>query len=337
MWCGVELDRPEGKNNGSKHGIRYFTCEPGYGVFVPVERVERDTRPSRSRPSSRPSSRPNSRPSSADRGRRGQEEGFRVKPAVVQQELARLVQHVPVGDHMTTRRKMAASAVASSRQPMKAFAQTKDDTTIGSKPSTLQPVPVRGMHRAASSENLRGARMNSKPVKKSSSEQSLKGGNTLPRTAKPSKRHPRPQSVSSIDKQWPRVSTPKVDDEESGSASLDGVVSSSDSSSPDGTPSSANTGFLVSTYPLNFGLSTHASQFAEQEKHNSGEVSRVPAPNGGLGKVSDSATLSHPLSHIAGVKGDLTLQAILPLLKELMDQNQKLMQRQGIYCALHVF
>ena len=335
VWCGVELDRAEGKNNGSKHGIRYFNCEPGYGVFIPVERVQRDSRPSRSRPSSRPNSRPNSRPSSADRARksgRGEEEGYRVKPAAVQQELARLVQHGPVTDHKT-RRKMAGSSVTKSRQPMKAFAQTKDDTTVGSKSSSVQPVGVAGraLHRAASSENLRGAKVNGKPVKKSSSEQSLKGSNTLPRTAKSSKRLPRPQSVSSLDKPWPHTSTPKVEDEESGSAGFDGIVSSSSSSgSPEGNPP-ANTGFIVSTLPIGLGLSTHTSQFAEREKNSSG-VCQVPTPNGGLRKGTKTAALSHPLSHM---KSDLTLEAIMPLLQELMEQNQRLLQRQGIVSLTH--
>ena len=37
--CGVELDEPNGLNDGC-HGVwRYFTCEPGYGVFSPVDKV----------------------------------------------------------------------------------------------------------------------------------------------------------------------------------------------------------------------------------------------------------------------------------------------------------
>jgi hypothetical protein len=329
VWCGVELDRPEGKNNGSKHGIRYFTCEPCYGVFVPVERVQRDSsRRSRSRPRSRPSSRPNSRPSSADRGRKGVDanEGFRVKPAVVQQELARLVKHAPVTDHVP-RRKTGANSATASRQPMKAFARTKDDATVGGKLSVVPHarVPERGMQRAASSENLRGVKeSSSKPVKKSSSEQNLKGGKTLPRTLKPSRRQSRPQSVSGSG----------TNGQQGG---LDGVVlssSSSSSSSPDGNPP-GNIGFVTSSigYQPISGLSTHASQFAEQERHSSG-MCGVPLPqfNGGQskGKLGPNiGTVSHPLSHVAGLKTDVTLRTIMPLLEELLDQNQKLMHRQG--------
>jgi dynactin complex subunit len=42
-WCGIKLDKPEGKNNGTKNGIKYFTCKPAYGVFVRAEKVRLDT------------------------------------------------------------------------------------------------------------------------------------------------------------------------------------------------------------------------------------------------------------------------------------------------------
>lgn len=34
FWAGLELDVPEGKNDGSVNGVRYFTCRPNHGLFV---------------------------------------------------------------------------------------------------------------------------------------------------------------------------------------------------------------------------------------------------------------------------------------------------------------
>ncbi|XP_022087873.1 CAP-Gly domain-containing linker protein 4-like [Acanthaster planci] len=40
-WYGVELDGPEGKNDGSVAGVRYFTCRPQYGLFAQPSKVTR--------------------------------------------------------------------------------------------------------------------------------------------------------------------------------------------------------------------------------------------------------------------------------------------------------
>ncbi|KAK3266326.1 hypothetical protein CYMTET_25050 [Cymbomonas tetramitiformis] len=33
-WVGIELEQPEGRNDGSVQGITYFTCPPNCGLFV---------------------------------------------------------------------------------------------------------------------------------------------------------------------------------------------------------------------------------------------------------------------------------------------------------------
>ncbi|NWH34981.1 CLIP4 protein, partial [Chloropsis hardwickii] len=41
FWCGIELDKPHGKNDGSVGGVQYFSCLPRHGIFAPPSRVQR--------------------------------------------------------------------------------------------------------------------------------------------------------------------------------------------------------------------------------------------------------------------------------------------------------
>lgn len=34
IWYGIELFKPLGKNDGSVHDVRYFTCKPNHGLFA---------------------------------------------------------------------------------------------------------------------------------------------------------------------------------------------------------------------------------------------------------------------------------------------------------------
>uniref|UniRef100_A0A1I8B7I6 CAP-Gly domain-containing protein n=1 Tax=Meloidogyne hapla TaxID=6305 RepID=A0A1I8B7I6_MELHA len=40
IWVGVIYEKPEGKNDGSLDGKRYFTCKPNFGGFVLPTSVE---------------------------------------------------------------------------------------------------------------------------------------------------------------------------------------------------------------------------------------------------------------------------------------------------------
>ncbi|CAF1248418.1 unnamed protein product [Rotaria sordida] len=39
VFCGIELDEPDGKHDGQVNNIRYFQCKTNYGIFVPHDKV----------------------------------------------------------------------------------------------------------------------------------------------------------------------------------------------------------------------------------------------------------------------------------------------------------
>ncbi|XP_033007200.1 centrosome-associated protein 350 [Lacerta agilis] len=41
FWAGVELDKPEGNNNGTYNGIQYFNCKEKHGIFAPPQKISR--------------------------------------------------------------------------------------------------------------------------------------------------------------------------------------------------------------------------------------------------------------------------------------------------------
>ncbi|KAL7380312.1 hypothetical protein ABVT39_015583 [Epinephelus coioides] len=41
LWAGVELDKPEGKNDGSVAGFQYFTCRIKHGIFAPLSKISK--------------------------------------------------------------------------------------------------------------------------------------------------------------------------------------------------------------------------------------------------------------------------------------------------------
>uniref|UniRef100_A0A8C1V2C7 Centrosomal protein 350 n=1 Tax=Cyprinus carpio TaxID=7962 RepID=A0A8C1V2C7_CYPCA len=41
FWAGVELDNPEGSNNGTYDGVVYFECSEKHGIFAPPDKISR--------------------------------------------------------------------------------------------------------------------------------------------------------------------------------------------------------------------------------------------------------------------------------------------------------
>ncbi|XP_043916136.1 CAP-Gly domain-containing linker protein 4 [Protopterus annectens] len=41
QWAGIELDDPEGKNDGSVGGVQYFKCPLKHGIFAPLSKISK--------------------------------------------------------------------------------------------------------------------------------------------------------------------------------------------------------------------------------------------------------------------------------------------------------
>ena len=195
VWCGIELDKPDGKNNGSRHGIRYFTCEQNYGVFVPLSKVELDTsRRSRSRPNSAPSSRAPSvertpkKPKTMTPTAQPQPQ---LSPFILQQKLVNRLAAPGI-----QKRKSSPQSPAVRGGPMKAFATKgvgveSPANMHSSKKPNLAPFKSGGIQKAVSSENLRSLKDKEKRTqpggmsgKKSSSQKDLRSSSTTTSTGK---------------------------------------------------------------------------------------------------------------------------------------------------------
>ena len=200
LWCGIELDQPEGKNNGSIHGIRYFTCDPSYGVFVPTSKVELDMSKRVKKVSGR-------NPASGEPARKmGNGIGKSASAPFIQQDLTQRLTQSAIA-----KRKNTQPGVTNWRQPMKAFATkgiSRDDIVSKQQRKAATPFRAGGMYKAVSTENIRNLRdresaQQSKPVKKSSSERDLRSTsskviNKTAALAKPRRPPPRATSLSDV-------------------------------------------------------------------------------------------------------------------------------------------
>ena len=144
MWCGVELDGPTGKNNGSVYGIRYFSCEANCGIFVPLTNVKLDV-----------NRRPRRRPTAAP------------KPPNVKELVNRLSQPL--------RRTSNPASVPGRRKPMKASATKAGGmySTDSMKDKDKMNLPTKNRRSAGkSSSNSCSDILDSSPAPTSSSAKS---------------------------------------------------------------------------------------------------------------------------------------------------------------------
>ena len=201
-WCGIELDGPQGKNNGSIQGIRYFSCDPNRGVFVPISKVDLDlTRKPRSAPPTEKNRKMSAPPKFLSSNLIAKSSSA---PSVHQEIANRLTQ--PAAVDRLTKRKMSQPSVTNWRQPLKAFADrgmSKDDVIPRQKRAALAPFRSGRMHKAVSMENVRSLKEKDpplqlgRPVKKSSSERDLRPGKLSEKTSVVAKPRRRPARINS--------------------------------------------------------------------------------------------------------------------------------------------
>ncbi len=41
VWFGIELDKPNGRNDGSVQGVQYFQCPARHGIFATSSKLKK--------------------------------------------------------------------------------------------------------------------------------------------------------------------------------------------------------------------------------------------------------------------------------------------------------
>ena len=332
-WCGVELDQAEGKNNGSLQGIRYFSCEEGCGVFVPLSKVELDTG-NKPKPKLQPGS------------------DWQKKISA-----GRLLADVAGKARKTSAPKATAGGGGGGgRKPLKAFSlQDKQHgfppTPLASKVRTIVP-------RAASSENLKSmTNAASGTAKKSSSERDLRNkGARTPDSARAtpvginlmsvpsSSRSVRSSSFSGFSREFPSSRTPSRSSVLSGPTFTDSYLSpyegQSRAISPASTRDANATHFTLGEVVALRDLAAHKSPPSSYNLSN---------PSSVLSSGGEETGVSVETSHTGGSylyfswDGSPASDKIKPqdahdaLVHRLMDPTQSVCWGGGgVYCVMHV-
>ncbi len=267
-WCGVELNNASGKNNGTYKGIRYFTCDANYGVFVPINKVEMDFG-RRSRPNSSPSSRSTSVDREIKTGSLTATQKGLNTLSLQQQIVNRLSAPVQKRSSKTS----TQSSSNNRRQPLKAFATKGVSREEPRETKKLPPFKSGGMVKARSTDNISkasgGNTTPKMPSKKSSSERDLRGFSGKSTSTKKDKlsRKVRVNSCSDVNVpeqpapskdptpviKYPQTSTPGTRDEHTpdgcSSPDDDSGSNTSQSDDPVKTPAVGETAFVETPTP----------------------------------------------------------------------------------------